>query len=152
LGFEVVDIYVGPERQRYVVHKKLLTSQSEYFDKAFNGSFKEADENSIHLKEEDPAALALLVGWLYGRGVITDTEKPTKPFVNNAIFSSSESVTIPVSEEGTAYPFLPTVPPFNNTLLGFGTVQDLFQHLCGQVQYAIFSPEELRLADYKLHR
>jgi hypothetical protein len=37
-----------------VVHKKLLAAQSDYFDKALNGRFREAEENSIHLKEEDP--------------------------------------------------------------------------------------------------
>ena len=54
LGTEIVDIFVGPQRKRYVVHKKLLTIQSDYFDKALNGRFKEAEENSIYLKEEDP--------------------------------------------------------------------------------------------------
>jgi len=62
LGTEVVDIYVGPERKHYVVHKKPLTSRSEYFSKALDGHFREAEENSIHLKEDDPAAVALLIG------------------------------------------------------------------------------------------
>jgi hypothetical protein len=68
LGFEIVDIYVGAERKRYVVHKKLLVDQSEYFHKALTGSFMEAEENSIHLKEEDPTAVALLIGWYVLQG------------------------------------------------------------------------------------
>lgn len=65
MGNESVIIYVGPERKRYLIHKDLLTKQSEFFDKALNGKFKEAEENSIYLEEESPAAFDLLVGWLY---------------------------------------------------------------------------------------
>ena len=61
IGTEVVDIYAGPERKHFVVHKNLLTTQSEYFNKALTGNFLEAEEKSIHLKEEDPAAVALLI-------------------------------------------------------------------------------------------
>lgn len=75
----MVSIYVGPERKHYVVHKRLLTSQSDYFDKALNGGFKEAEENKIHLEEDDPAAVGLLVGWLY-RGVIPGTGRKPGPF------------------------------------------------------------------------
>jgi hypothetical protein len=62
LGTDVVSIYVGPDRKHYVVHKQLLTSQSDYFDKALNGNFKEAEENKIHLEEDDPAAIGLMIG------------------------------------------------------------------------------------------
>ena len=65
MGTEVVSIYVGEERKRFVVHKDLLTSQSEYFDKALNGNFKEAEENAIYFKEDDPVAIGFLVTWLY---------------------------------------------------------------------------------------
>jgi hypothetical protein len=65
MGDESVVIYVGPERKRYLIHKDLLTKQSEFFDRALNGKFKEAEENSIYLVEESPVAFDLLVGWLY---------------------------------------------------------------------------------------
>jgi hypothetical protein len=65
MGNENVIIYVGPERKRCLIHKDLLTKQSEYFNSALNGKFKEAEENSIHLEEESPATFDLLVGWLY---------------------------------------------------------------------------------------
>jgi hypothetical protein len=141
LGVEVVDVFVGPERKRYVVHKNLLTAQSDYFKKALTGSFMEAEENSIHLKEEDPAAVALLIGWLY-LGVIPGTAKIVGPF-GTSIFSSSQPIEIPVSEQGTVYQFHPA--PERST---DGDVVT-FQHICHQYHYSIFSPEELRLADYK---
>jgi hypothetical protein len=64
LGTEVVYVYVGaaPDRKHYVVHKQLLTSQSDYFDKALNGKFREAEENKIDLEEDDPAAIGLMIG------------------------------------------------------------------------------------------
>jgi hypothetical protein len=64
LGTEVVSVYVGasPDRKHYVVHKQLLTSQSDYFDKALNGKFREAEENKIDLEEDDPAAIGLMIG------------------------------------------------------------------------------------------
>ena len=47
------------------MHKGLLCHLSVYFDKAFNGSFQEAEKAEIHLAEEDPAVIELLISWLY---------------------------------------------------------------------------------------
>lgn len=142
MGFEVVDIFVGPERKRYVVHKKLLTEQSDYFHKAFTGSFIEAEENSIHLKEEDPAAVALLVGCLY-RGIIPGTGNLTNPS-GKATFSPSQTIQILTSEHGTSCPFLPSPHPVYSGLFGshpLAQQMDTIQHICQQPQYTLFSPE-----------
>ena len=142
MGIEVVNVYVGPERKRYVVHKNLLIAESDYFKAALLGSFIEAEENSIHLKEEDPAAVALLIGWLY-HGVIPGTESFTNPFgpFTPTMFSSTQPIEIPVSEMGSAFQFNPTPTPDIPNLM------NMFQHLCAQSHYTIFSPEELRLAE-----
>jgi hypothetical protein len=146
----VIDLFVGPDRKRYVVHKKPLTSQSEYFYNAFKGDFKEAQENSIHLKEEDPVAVALLIGFIY-RGVIPGTEKKISPFAQSYFPSSTEKSAVPQAEliDGSQYPFMPTsMTDPHNTL----AVRDQFHNICFQPQYSMFSQEELRLADYKLGR
>ena len=67
LGTETVTIFVGPQSTRYVIHKTLLCASVPYFDKAFNGSFLEAQSNEIHLNDEtdDPAAFSLFCQWLY---------------------------------------------------------------------------------------
>ncbi|OAF56647.1 hypothetical protein VC83_07193 [Pseudogymnoascus destructans] len=65
MGGDIVTVYVGPREKRYSVHKALLTSQSEYFERALNGKFKEADEQTIRLPEDSPDAFDLLIGWLY---------------------------------------------------------------------------------------
>ena len=143
----MINLYVGPERKRFVVHKKLLTSQSAFFDKALNGGFMEADKGSIHLEEDDAASVALLVGFLY-RGTIPGTDKKVGPFVRFASLTTLQEnapVTMAESTDGTSRPFSAT--PFVGL---FG--HEYFQHISSQPQYASFSPEELRVADYKVHR
>ncbi|KAG0647368.1 hypothetical protein D0Z07_6984 [Hyphodiscus hymeniophilus] len=148
LGLEIVDILVGPEKKRYVVHKRLLTAQSDYFSKALTGNFMEAEENSIQLKEEDPATVSLLIAWLY-LGAIPSTEKPFSPFATS-ILPFTRAIELPSSVNGTVYQYAPT-----NIQIPVGArpaETESFQHICFQSHYQIFSPEELRLADYRLGR
>jgi hypothetical protein len=65
MGDEVVSIYVGPKRKKFLVHKKLICEASDFFSKAFTGGFQEAQENSMHLPEDDPNAFALFIDWIY---------------------------------------------------------------------------------------
>ncbi|MCJ1435344.1 hypothetical protein MMC27_004716 [Xylographa pallens] len=65
---KTVNLIVGPKRKSYPVHKDLLCRLSEYFNKAFNGAFQEAQQDEIYLEGENPAAIELFIGWLY-RGV-----------------------------------------------------------------------------------
>lgn len=58
-------VRVGPEQRQYYVHKALLTRHSDYFRNAFNGSWKEADENSISFEDVDTTTFELFVHWLY---------------------------------------------------------------------------------------
>jgi hypothetical protein len=44
LGNEMVTIYVGPKRKEFTIHKKLICGSAGYFEKAFDGKFKEACE------------------------------------------------------------------------------------------------------------
>jgi hypothetical protein len=62
---ETVSIYVGPKRKKFLVHKKLICEISDFFSKAFTGGFQEAQENSMHLPEDDPNAFALFIDWIY---------------------------------------------------------------------------------------
>ena len=61
----MVDILVGPERELFRLHKQLLCRICEYFNKALTGNFKEAQENSLALPEENSNAFALFVNWVY---------------------------------------------------------------------------------------
>ena len=110
----------------------------------------EAEKNSIYFKEEDPAAVALLIAWLY-LDIIPGTENLATPS-SASLFSFPRTIQIPTSKEGTGYQFVPTTlaVPGNSFLIS--NQLDSFQHICVQPQYTCFSPEELRLTDYQLGR
>jgi hypothetical protein len=55
---------VGKKRTQFVIHKKLLCNTTDFFLKAFGGSFKES-EGIMHLQDEHPGAFSLFVNWLY---------------------------------------------------------------------------------------
>ncbi|TVY38290.1 hypothetical protein LOCC1_G007942 [Lachnellula occidentalis] len=69
LGNEIVKLFVGNKRKEFTVHKKLLCDRADYFSKAFNGIFQEAQRGEMYLPEDDPDTVALLVDFLY-RGTV----------------------------------------------------------------------------------
>ncbi|KAH8590801.1 hypothetical protein B0O99DRAFT_282193 [Bisporella sp. PMI_857] len=145
LGTEVVDIYAG--NKHYLVHKRLLTSKSDYFEKALNGQFKEAAENTIHLEDVEPTAVALLIGWLY-RGSIPGMDRKLSPFTRSARTSLEESLPVPnaISINGTLVGYTP-LQEMRDTIFGVSFFER-FCHISAQPPYSSFSQEELRIADY----
>ncbi|RDW78230.1 hypothetical protein BP5796_06082 [Coleophoma crateriformis] len=154
LGTEAVNIYAGASRKHFLVHKKLLVAQSEYFNKALNGHFREAEENTIYLKEDDPAAIEILVGWLYTGSIATTTDYldafdngedatvdscKTRGRIINALSYQIDSMRrtgfrfqlIAEDTEGVYAP--PTL--------------DHFDHISAQPKFRNYSPEELRMMD-----
>jgi hypothetical protein len=159
MGNESVIICVGPERKRYLIHKDLLTKQSEFFNKVLNGNFKEAEENLIYLEEESPAAFDLLVGWLYeGRipiigppfagykaaEVDTTVRYPLSPGV---ILQPEHNTTVryplnpgvilqPYHTQGTSYRRFLGLPPIVNVGMGMSSPVTLPKNEgTGQVAY-----------------
>ncbi|PMD18101.1 hypothetical protein NA56DRAFT_258582 [Hyaloscypha hepaticicola] len=65
LGTEIVQLVVGSDRKIFSVHKKLLCSVSEFFDKALTGRFAEASSNQMDLPEDHPAIVSMFISWLY---------------------------------------------------------------------------------------
>jgi hypothetical protein len=64
-GSELVHIYVGPEKKKFSVHKKLLCSTSAFFDKAFNSGFQETMTSDISLPEDSSYTFQGFIKWLY---------------------------------------------------------------------------------------
>lgn len=52
----------------------MLKHHSEYFSAALNGSWKEAEENSITLNDIDPKTFEVFVHWLYIQKIATEGE------------------------------------------------------------------------------
>lgn len=54
-------IFVGLKHKELVVHKKRLYAAANSFEKAFNGSFKEGQEDEMYLSDNHPGAFAFLI-------------------------------------------------------------------------------------------
>ncbi|KAN0095037.1 hypothetical protein V8E51_015748 [Hyaloscypha variabilis] len=65
IGLELVDLYVGPERAHYRIHKEALCDKVPYFEKMFKGGFKEATSQSADFPEDCSESFDLLLGWVY---------------------------------------------------------------------------------------
>ena len=73
LGSEMIDIYVGPTKKLFRVHKAVFCDKIPYFDKMFSGGFKEALEHSATFPEDSPEAFEVVVEWVY-TGVLKPQE------------------------------------------------------------------------------
>jgi hypothetical protein len=62
-----VTIDIGPDKTPFTAHKDLLIACSPYFKAAFEGSFREAKEKSIHISDVHPTAFQHFLDWLYFR-------------------------------------------------------------------------------------
>ncbi|KAF1960097.1 hypothetical protein CC80DRAFT_582457 [Byssothecium circinans] len=61
----IVTIKVGAEKTEYVVHKAFLVYYSDYFKKALEGPWKEAEDNAITLEDVEVEVFNVFVNWLY---------------------------------------------------------------------------------------
>ena len=145
MGCEVIDIYVGPDRKRYKVHKQLLISNSDYFRKALSDKPTGPADNHIHLEDADSAAVALMVNWVY-RGTIPGGMaklSPTSTSTNQVSGTSHTLHQLGLSLTTKLPAYSPTIytDPVNNEIA-------YYQHICAAPVYSVYSPEELRLAVY----
>ncbi|PQE06578.1 BTB POZ-like protein [Rutstroemia sp. NJR-2017a BVV2] len=72
-----VDILVGAEKKKFTLAKALLCHRSAYFERAFNGPFKEGIEQVLELPETSVDTFQLIVQFLYtGRFVLPGRNAP----------------------------------------------------------------------------
>ena len=119
-----------------MVHKQLLTSKIEYFEKALGGEREGVQDYSIYREKDDPGAFALLIAFLY-REVI--------PGPNTQLGSAPSSRPKSSSKLRIQSRFHPTLQPSFGATQG---EQDAHQHICFLPFFSTFSPEEIRLDDY----
>jgi hypothetical protein len=74
LGDDLVNLYVGPTKEHFYVHKDKLCAKVPYFDKMFKGGFLEAANKSATFPEDNPADFDLLIRWIY-----EDVIEPLEP-------------------------------------------------------------------------
>ncbi|TVY82678.1 hypothetical protein LSUE1_G001810 [Lachnellula suecica] len=61
---KIIPVRVGPHAEEFPVHREILR-KSEYFRKALDGEFREAENQAIDLPEEDPSIFSFVVAYLY---------------------------------------------------------------------------------------
>ncbi|KAF2840331.1 hypothetical protein M501DRAFT_1015391 [Patellaria atrata CBS 101060] len=70
LTHSMVDLYVGPENTRYILHERLLCYHSPFFRKVFySPSRKATDSKAFGLPDEDETPFKIFVGWLYSDSI-----------------------------------------------------------------------------------
>lgn len=72
-----VDIYVGQDKKHYPLPKLLLCYYSPYFDRCFNGNFKEGESQKLELPEDEVADFELLIEHLLTGSISMETIKAT---------------------------------------------------------------------------
>lgn len=65
MGSEMVDLYVGPKKEHFHVHKNILCDKIPYFEKMFKGGFQEAVTNSASFPEDVADSFDILITWVY---------------------------------------------------------------------------------------
>lgn len=68
----MVDVEVGQEGTHWLLHEKLLTHRSKFFENALS---KEGDGHKMSLPDEENDSFRLFVGWLYSASVPTPREE-----------------------------------------------------------------------------
>lgn len=70
-GMDMITIQVGRDEQSqsFAIHKGLLVEASPYFSNALLGEFKEAQQNTIELKDNDPIAFKVFYQYVYSGNV-----------------------------------------------------------------------------------
>lgn len=61
----MVDLYVGQTKAHYHLHKTMLYQKIPYFDKMFNGGFKEAKAFKADFPDDSVTSFDVLVAWVY---------------------------------------------------------------------------------------
>ncbi|KAK5114023.1 hypothetical protein LTR85_010329 [Meristemomyces frigidus] len=64
-----VTVVVGFEQVRFTVHKGLICRYGDFFRGAFEGNFKEGEEQEVELKQESVKDFAIFLHWLYARAI-----------------------------------------------------------------------------------
>ena len=73
-GEDLVTIFAGTKRKKFVIHKKLLLALSDYLKAALDGDFEESHAQEIYLDDADPSSIELLMRRMY-RGKFPDELK-----------------------------------------------------------------------------
>jgi hypothetical protein len=102
IGKDMVDLYVGPAKEHFHVHRAAICTKIPYFEKMFrDGGFAESYTKSATFAEDDPESFDLLLGWVYHDSikvpaVKTDGEDdPELSWKPNSLYRLAEKICLP---------------------------------------------------------
>ena len=75
----MVTIYVGPTKEKWVLHESMLCNQLAFFKGAFQGSFYEGSSKTMNLEEDDPVVFKMFVDYLYNSKVFCSLPHDDSP-------------------------------------------------------------------------
>ena len=66
----MIHVTVGPTKEKFGIHQRLLCSESSFFKAALTGNFKEAKDGVVHLEDEEIELFTCFHEWLYTKRFI----------------------------------------------------------------------------------
>jgi len=92
----MVQVKLGPDKEVFTIHKNLLCNTATYFKTALNGSFKEAQEQSIEMPEDDPTMFECFQVWIYTGSIVgaNETENDVETLTLVKIYTFAERLNI----------------------------------------------------------
>lgn len=98
----MVDIYVGPEKEHFHVHRAAICGKIPYFEKMFkDGDFVESYTKSATFPEDEPESFDLLLGWVYHGSIKVpaairdDRGDPELSRVPNSLYKLAKKICLP---------------------------------------------------------
>jgi hypothetical protein len=82
LSGNTIRVNVGKEERmkKFTVHASVVCRRPKFFEKAMSGDWKEAQDKSVDLREDDPETFSLYTQLLYtGTLPIAASDRPNKP-------------------------------------------------------------------------
>jgi len=68
--FITIIVGEGEEAQTFTLHRDVLSSQTQFFNTANEGKFKEGETQEVYLEDVEPSVFGLFLIWLYSGGTI----------------------------------------------------------------------------------
>jgi hypothetical protein len=102
IGKDMVDLYVGPAKEHFHVHRAAICTKIPYFEKMFrDGGFAESYTKSATFPEDDPESFDLLLGWVYHDSIKVPAVKsdgegdPELSWKPNSLYKLAEKICLP---------------------------------------------------------
>ncbi|KAJ9603700.1 hypothetical protein H2200_011886 [Cladophialophora chaetospira] len=86
----IIPIIVSPIKIKFLVHETIL-SRFKWFKACLKPGLKEHEEKKIDLPEEDPAAIAIIIEWMYAK-IVRPDRNDIKELANGYIAADKYSM------------------------------------------------------------